>query len=418
MWNKLRNTRGFYMVLSIFCAVLCWLFVDVTQEPRTSRTIRDVPVQLVGTDSLDRQSLMVADEEAPTLSLTFSGVRTEVSRLNRSNIYVTADLSDCKEGEQELSYTVSYDPALNTHSIQVENSSASRIPVSVVKVKSKTVRVEGVLEGSLVEGYSYDQRSFSCTPSNVTVTGPAALVQQVDHAQAILTESGLTDTWTGELETVLVDRSGNPIETGSLELSPESVNASFPIVAVKTVALSVTLEEGGGMTAADVECTVSPKSIQVSGTQEALSQLKNDSFSVGTVSLSHVLTSVKQSFPIELPEGLTNLSDNLTASVTVKVNSNLAIRKVTIPRERIRLRHAPDNTNVEILTDKLEVRIRGTVSEMNLLMEQDVKAEVDLSDVEEGTIGAVTLPARIWVQGMSGLGAIDEAEVRMDLRKE
>jgi hypothetical protein len=131
-----------------------------------------------------------------------------------------------------------------------------------------------------------------------------------------------------------------------------------------------------------------------------------------------VLTSVKQSFPIELPEGLTNLSDNLTASVTVKVNSNLAIRKVTIPRERIRLRHAPDNTNVEILTDKLEVRIRGTVSEMNLLMEQDVKAEVDLSDVEEGTIGAVTLPARIWVQGMSGLGAIDEAEVRMDLRKE
>ncbi len=418
MWNKVRKTRGFYMALAVFCAILCWLFVDVTQEPRTARTIRDVPVQLVGTDTLARQDLMVADEEAPTLTLTISGIRTEVSHLNRSNIYVTADLSNCKEGEQELSYTISYDPALSVRSIQVQSSSASRIPVNIVKVKSKTIRVEGVLEGSVPEGYSYDKRSFSCSPANITITGPAAQVQQVDHAQAILTESGLTDTWSGELEAVLVDRSGEPVEALSLERSPESVSATFPITAVKTVTLKVTLDEGGGVTTSDVECSVSPETIQVSGTQEALDSLKNDSFSVGTVHLSQVLTSVKQSFPIELPEGLTNLSESVSATVTVKVNGNLSVRKVTIPQNRIQLKGVPENTNVELLTDSLEVRVRGPASDMALLMEKDVQAEVDLSDVEEGTIGAVTLPARIWVKGMSSLGAIDEVEVQMDLREE
>ena len=103
MWNKIRNTRGFFMALALFCAILCWLFVDVTQEPRTSRTIRDIPVQLVGTETLAKQNLVVDEETPPTLSLTFSGIRPEVSRLNRSNVYVTANLADCKEGEQELS---------------------------------------------------------------------------------------------------------------------------------------------------------------------------------------------------------------------------------------------------------------------------------------------------------------------------
>lgn len=418
MWNNIRNTKGFFMALSLFCAVLCWLFVDVTVEPRTSRTIRDVPVQLVGTESLSRQSLMVADEDAPTLSLTFSGVRTEVSRLNRSNVYVTADLSDCKEGEQELSYTVSYDPALSVRSLQVQNSSSSRIPVNIVKVKSKTVRVEGVLEGSTAIGYRYNSSDFSCSPSNITVTGASAQVQQVDHAQVILTQRGLTGTWTGELGLVLVNRKGEEVDSSNLELSPESVNATFPVSGEKTVELNVTLEEGGGVTTEDVECTITPQNIRVSGTQSALNSLKEDSFSVGTLDLSQVVTSVRQTFPIELPEGVTNLSGSVSAVVTVKLNSNLSTRRVVIPREHIQLRNVPKNTNVEILSREVEVRVRGRSEDMELLLDKDVYAEVDLRDVDEGTIGALSLPARVYVKGMSGVGAIDEAEVRMDLREE
>lgn len=418
MWNNIRNTKGFFMALSLFCAILCWLFVDVTQEPRTSRTIRDVPVQLVGTEALTRQSLMIADEEEPTLTLTFSGVRTEVSRLNRSNIYVTADLSDCKEGEQELSYTVSYDPALIVRSIQLQSSSSSRIPVEIVKMKSKTIRVEGVLDGSAAEGFRYISSDFSCSPDNITVTGPSSLVQQVDHAKAVLTQSGLTETWVGELPLILVDSKGEAVETTGLELSPESVSASFPIRAEKTIELTVTLEEGGGVTADDVECTISPKTIRISGTQEALDSLKGESFSVGTVDLSQVVTSVKQSFPIELPEGLTNQSSFVSATATVKLNSNLITRKVRIPRSRIQLHHVPANTNVEILNDELEVRVRGSAADMTLLLDKDVCAEVDLSDVEEGTIGTLKLPARIYAKGMSAVGAIDETEVNLDLREE
>lgn len=418
MWNNIRNTKGFFMVLSLFCAVLCWLFVDVTVEPRTSRTIRDVPVQLVGTESLTRQSLMVANEDQPTLTLTFSGIRTEVSRLNRSNVYVTADLSDCKEGEQELSYTVSYDPALSVRSLQVQSSSSSRIPVEIVKVKSKTIRVEGVLEGSTAIGYRYNSSDFSSTPGNVTVTGAASQVQQVDHAQAILTQRGLTGNWTGELGLVLVNRKGEEVDSSNLELNPESVVATFPVSGEKTVKLTVTLDEGGGVTSEDVECTISPETIRVSGAQSALDSLKGDSFSVGTLDLSQVVTSVRQTFPIELPEGLTNLSGSVSAVVTVKLNSNLSTKKVTIPRDHIQLKNVPDNTNVEILSSEVEVRLRGAASDMRLLLDKDVYAEVDLRDVDEGTIGALTLPARVYVKGMSGVGTIDEAEVRMDLREE
>jgi YbbR domain-containing protein len=418
MWNKIRNTRGFFMALALFCAILCWLFVDVTQEPRTYRTIRDIPVQLVGTETLAKQNLVVDEETPPTLSLTFSGIRPEVSRLNRSNVYVTANLADCKEGEQELSYTISYDPALSVRSLQVKNSSSSRIPVTIVKVRSKTIRVEGVLTGSTAEGYRYNSSNFSSDPENITITGQSSLVQQVDHAQAVLTSTELTETWEGELPLVLVDRKGEEVDMTGLELSQESVNATFPISGERVISLNVTLEEGGGVTAEDVEFAITPQTIRVSGPQEALDRLKGDSFSVGTLDLSQVVTSVKQSFPIELPDGLTNLSSSVSATVMVKLNSNLITRKVVIPKDRIHLRHKPANTNVEILSDDLEVRVRGTNADMTLLLDKDVHAEVDMSDVEEGTIGALTLPARVYAKGMSGVGAIDEPEVRMDLREE
>ncbi len=418
MWNKFRKSRYFYILLSVICAILCWLYVDVAQEPRTPRTIRNIPVQMTGIETLTRQGLMIEDDEAPTLSLTFTGVRTEISRLNRNNVYVSVDLSGCKEGRQELGYTVTYDSSLNVNSVRVRSTSQNRIPVNIVKMSSKTISVEGVFEGQVAEGFRYNSKDFSATPNKVTITGQDSLVKQVDHAQAVLSEPRLDKTWKGILPLRLVDANGAEVDASSLTISPETVTASFPVTSVRTIGLTVTLEEGGGATAEDVSVSVAPESIKVSGTQEALSGMDSDTFSVGTIDLSQVITTSEQSFPIELPKGLTNISGSVAATVTVKMNSRLSTRKVTIRKKHIRLKNVPEGLSAEVLTEDLEVRIRGAAESMALLVPGDVYAEVDLSDVSAGTEGEITLPAAITVKGMSELGSIDKCEVTLDLREE
>jgi YbbR domain-containing protein len=247
--------------------------------------------------------------------------------------------------------------------------------------------------------------------SEVTVSGQEELVNQVDHAAVILSEKGLEDTWKGKLPLILVDSDGNELSQEELTLSESEVDVVFPVSHVKKIQLAVTIVEGGGATAEDVSYTVKPDTLTVSGTNEDLEKL--DTFNVGTVDLADVVTSEKTSFAIELPDGISNVSGTTVAVVDLTIDSSLVTRRVTT--SDIRLVNVPENVTAQLVTDTLEVRIRGRKSSMNLLDQGDVYAEVDLSDIPEDAYGNFTLVAKVKVKGMSDVGAVGTDEVVVNL---
>ncbi|MCD7843148.1 MAG: hypothetical protein LUG17_00790, partial [Clostridiales bacterium] len=68
-----------------------------------------------------------------------------------------------------------------------------------------------------------------------------------------------------------------------------------------------------------------------------------------------------------------------------------------------------------LVTESLDVRIRGDKDTMSLLVEDDVVVEVDMSDVSSEVTGTVTLPATVKVTGMSDVGAVGDYEVTVEL---
>lgn len=412
MWNKIKDSKGLYIVISIVAAVLLWMYVDLTVRPDVHQTIHNIPVTFYREEMLEERGLMIANSGDTTISLTLTGDRSAISRLNRENITIQVDTASqiTEAGEVELDYTVVFPNNVNTSSVKVRSRSVNRINVTVYKTARKTIALRGQFTGSVARGYMYDTDGFRFGIDQITIQGEETLVESVDHAQVELDRQGLTDTWIGSLPVTLVDAEGNVIESDALSLSDEEVEVTFPIYAVKEVPLTVVLRPGGGATAEDAECTVSPSSITVSGTKELLDSL--DEINLGTIDLSDVITSEKFSFDVNLEKGLENVSDVTTATATVTISSDLVTKKFNV--SNITLNNTPENVTAELTTKSLEVRVRGGKESMDLLVASDLSVQADLSEAEPGS-GTCTVPAVVKIKGFSDVGIIGSYEVTVEV---
>lgn len=412
MWNKFKGSRLAYALLALLCAIFLWLYVDITTEPDAYNTIRNIPVTFLGQDELSERGLMIVDGLDATVTLEVSGIRAVVSQMNRNNIAITVDAASQVDGpgEQQLNYNITFPSSVSGANFRTQSKSPASISVTVVEVKTKDLPVTGVFTGSVAEGYLYDTTDFTFADQQVTISGEATLIDTVARAQVVLDEEALTSSWTGTLPIQLIDAEGNAVESEDITLSVTETEVTFPVRAVKEVPLTVTFAAGGGATEDDISWSLSQNSILVSGTEEALARV--DSINLGTVYLSQVITTEKYTFELQMPEGIVNESGIGKVSLSVTV-SGLLTKKVET--SDIRLVNVPEGVSPRLITESLEVRIRGNRDTMALLTEADVYVEADLSNIEEGAEGTCTVPVTVKVQGMSDIGAIDNYSIVVEI---
>lgn len=406
MWNKIKDSKGFYIALSIFFAIVCWFYVDLTVEPNIQITVRNIPVSFEGLDELRARELMIPDSKNITVTLKFSGQRNALSQLNRNNVTVTVDAASqvTNPGKQSLEYTVSYPNTVMANSVKIKSRSVETIDVSVIRASTKNVPVSGSFTGSAAEGYMAD--GFQLEYNAISISGEKSLVRQVDHAVVMLEKSGLSANWDGTLPVTLVDQNGNTVDSEQLNLSCREMEVTLMVRKIKEIPLSVTIKAGGGATEKDVKYTISPEKITVAGSEEALDSI--DEWNLGTIDLSQVITSSDLTMDISLPEGLSCASGEKTAKVSVKLPDLSTVKKET---SNIKLTHTPEGKTVSLVTKSLEVRCRGSQDVLKLLVGTDIQVEVDLSKLEENAYGTCQVPATATVPGFSEIGAVGTYEV-------
>lgn len=412
MWNKISRSKVFYMILALICAVIAWLYVDLVEAPDAKDTIYNIPVTFVGEDVLADEGLMITEGKDATVDLVVSGPRSAITRLDRSNIKITVQAASqiTGEGTYSLVYSESLPSSVSGTGTRVIDRSVSEIDVTVVQMITRTFEIEGRFTGSVAEGAIYDESEFQFEVPTVTVSGERSLVEQIARAEVTLDAQDLSTTWTGELPIVLEDQEGNPVDSANLTVDVKSVYTRFPIQLSKEVPLEVSFLSGGAATQDNVTYMIDPETVRISGTEEQLSKI--DSINIGTIDLSKVVTSDVFTFSIPLPDGVTVISGNSTASVSVSV-TGLTTRLVET--SNIQLINIPDGVNAKLVTQSLSVRIRGSESVMNLVMDSDILVTVDLEGID--ATGTRNMTAKVSVVGFGDVGAVGEYQVMVDISK-
>ena len=334
MWNKIKDSKGFYIAISIIFAIACWFYVDITVEPDIQITVRNIPVSFEGLDALRSRGLMISNSKEFTISLKLSGQRSVLSQLNKNNVNVTVEASSqiTVPGEQNLDYTVTFPNTISNGAVKIRSKSVETIDVNVIRISSKTVAVYGSFTGSVAEGCMED--GFQLEYDNITVSGDKSLIKRIDHAVVTLEKSGLSKTWEGTLPVTLLDQNGETIDSEQLSLSSSEMDVTLVVRKIKEIPLTVTIKDGGGATEADATWEITPKHIVVSGPDEELAELTE--WNIGTVDLSQVITSANFVMDISLPQNLTCQSGEKTAKVSVTLPKLSTVKQKT---DNIKMTH-------------------------------------------------------------------------------
>lgn len=400
----MRRNKLYSVALSLAVAFGLWLYVVNTVSQQDDRTYYNVPVVMEGESILNEDNLMITSRSTSTVSVHLSGPRGELNKITNSNsLTVKVDLSKITEPGDDiaLAYTVVYPSNVNGSSLTEESRNPQAIYVDVDYRRTKEIPVQVSWTGNRSEDYIYDTENAVLDNPTITVAGPAAVVDQIDHAQIEVDLSEQVKSISQSYRYTLCDAAGEPVDAQQIVTSVEEVRLDMQIQRIKELDLVVDVVYGGGATASNTEITLSQETLRVSGGEAVLSEL-GDSFTVCTINLADVeRSSTELTFPINLPEGVTNQTG--VSELTVKIRiSDVMTKEVTI--ENFRVVNVPEGLSAEIITASLTVKVRGPADEITRLEEEDIVAEADFTNAEVGT--ATYRVVVIFPEGFEDVGAL------------
>ena len=370
------KSKILYAILSLLIAFGLWAYVITVENPESEDTFYNIPVVLGNESILNDNGLMVLSDEEPTVTLKLKGNRSDLSNLKNSDITVLADLSKVDGvGEKKLSYSVTFP---GSTSFEIVDQSPREIFVNIAEWVSKEVDVVVSYEGSTPPEYIADTDGIELDNQKVTITGPKETVDQITQAVIAVNLEGQNQTISQSYRYTLCNEAGEPVDAGAVQTSVAEIQMTLRILRVKEVALLLEVTYGGGATEKTTQITIDPLTIKVAGSEKLLESL--NSITLGAVNLAELLEDKDFTFPINLPEGIENISGVTEASVSIKFPG---LKVKTLKVSRI-LASSSSSTQVTLATKVLEITVRGAAEQIDAMDEQDLYARVDCTDAEMG----------------------------------
>lgn len=417
--DKLK-TRILMALLSVVIAFGLWLYVVTVVSPESEKTFYNIPISLEYESDLEEdRGLMVTSTDIPTVNLRLEGSRTDLDKLNNSNITVEASVLKISDaGVHELSYDVSFPGDVPDNAITILKRTPDTVTVTVEERISKTVKVKvSVDKEQIPEGIKVDTENAVLNVEEFQIAGPKRILDRVEQAVINVDVTGKTSTISNQnLLYTLLDADGDVVDKSMVDDNLETTGIitleKLSIGMVKEIKLVPEIIDGGGATAETCDIKTEPESITVFGSKKLLDSM-GDKLVVGTIDLSKLAGDTEQKFALLLPEGISSESGEIEATVSVKF-PNLSTKTLRVTN--IKLINKPVGYSAQAITKVLDVTVRGPKKLIDSISESDVTVKADVKDAQEGT---EALPVEItFTSKYVQVGAVGTYTVSATVRKQ
>ena len=221
--EKMNKRKAFYILLAILISAAIWYFVDEFGNGGgpylVEQKVTDIPIEYISEDTLtDRGLMLLQDGTSQTIDLTFRGARRVVTRLDRSKIRVTVDLSSVsRAGVQGIGTSLSFTDrkfSLNNN-VTIMDRSFYNATVNISELNSNTVDVRCELVGNVAESYSAGEIQLS--QDTLEIRGLAKDINPVSYAKVVLDiGKNAVETVSKDLPIQFYDRYDNLIENENI----------------------------------------------------------------------------------------------------------------------------------------------------------------------------------------------------------
>ena len=304
--NKLTKNLALKIVSVIIAIIIWYVVVDVNDPIETVNYTVQVEVLNPSYVSNGKETYRIEDEYR-SVTVYLTGNRSRLSRIQASNIRVTADLTEIVNFDSDpvmVPLRVSC-PGFNQSEITL---SRVTIPIIIENVASREFPVVATA-GTTVPGSEYEIGTLTPNPDQVTISGPESIIDQIDSVVAEVNVTGMVQSSSIKADLILYNEDQEEISDATIEENL-TFNGNATLDVTVDVELwrrqsGITLDVNYSGTPADGyqigSITTTPDEITVAGSEEALDAL------------------AQQGNIITIPEDMVPV-DGATSDLSVEVN--------------------------------------------------------------------------------------------------
>ncbi len=367
--------------VSLVVALLLWILIVNAIDPTTTRSFRNVEVEVLNENVILGSNHVYTILDGDKVDFTVKGKRSEIEGLTADDFSATADLS-----KLSTINTTEIDVSLNAdHTAHVEIDSRSAVMrISLEEKVSEKFRVTVDTEGELDQGYVLGD--VSCNPSMVEVSGPASVIEKIDHVGALVTLNGEKEGFDLKESLYLYDASGGVMDSNSVTLSKKQSEVSIQILPVVEVPIHVNVSgtPAEGYVNTGVDYTL--KSVGVAGDEKDIRKIKKIEIPISVEGASEdVVKEVELSE--YLPDGckLKNEGDSVLV-ITCDIQKK-GQRAFTFSNSDITVNNLSSDDSITFTNseERHKLVILGRESKLQKITMSDLKPSMDVTGLSEGT---------------------------------
>ena len=280
------------LVLSLLLAIGLWIYVVGEVNPTSDQTIKDVPLTIVNMDKLEDRGLAISGVSAEAIEVQVKGTRSNLAKLEKSEVKAILDMSEAVKGENQVSVDVRVPDG-----IEVINKNINKVAVTIETLKHKKVPVKIQYTGKLSQ--DHEIKTVSISPTEMTVSGAESLVNVVDSLLGKVESAKIGDKETlNEVTIDPVDKDGKMVNR--VTASSDKVAVTSIMYMIKSVELKVPIEKRWSD---NIERRVeAPDKVSIIGRADTLKEIQ--SLTAEPVEIGNVNSGAELPIKISLPEGI------------------------------------------------------------------------------------------------------------------
>ncbi|HSQ33864.1 MAG TPA: CdaR family protein, partial [Peptostreptococcaceae bacterium] len=363
MINKLKhNTR--IKIISLFSAIVLWLYVMTVVDPVIVQSYRDVSVSITNMEDIKSKNLSIYSNSDLSTDIYIKGRMSALKRIKKSDVYIYGQVNQPKDGKNIVDLKADL-PNGATYQLNPQ-----MVTIDLEKQISLNKKIEIKIEGKSSKEIGDIQTSKSTT----LVQGPRSLVNKVDKVVGVLNVEDKTENLSYKINLKAVDKYGKEVKNVSVQDKSITVNAT--LLEAKQVPVNIKFD--GNLPDGYIlkEYNLSQQSIQIRGKEDVLAEI--DVINTEPINLNSIDKDTNIDVNLQLPKGV--LSNDKYISVKIDISKNISS---TFEISKGNVSFINNNGNIDTSKNNLPDKIRITVSysdEIENLNQNDIKLYVDLGD--------------------------------------
>lgn len=219
------KSKKFNIVLALIIAIALWAYVLGEVNPESTATVKNIPINFTNQESLEDNGLTVLDSSQTSISVSISGQRTAITKVEPSDFSVTCDVEGLNKGSHTVRINVT-----GPDNVKIDHISVEKINVDIDDLTTEEKTVEVAVNGQA--GTDKEADIVETNLETVRVTGAKTLVDKVDKVKASVELSKIgTELSTFNTELTPVDKSG--VQVLNVRLSSSEVKVTAVMLSKK-----------------------------------------------------------------------------------------------------------------------------------------------------------------------------------------